>query len=423
MPDAPRPSASTPGASASDITGWEAGTGPAVIVGAGQAGAHAAAALRRAGFAGRILLIGDETERPHERPPLSKAVLTAAAEPGVSHFHPDTHDAEHGIETRLGTPAVRIEPEARILHLADGGRVPYGSLLLATGGRARPLRVPGGEGALLLRTLDDARLLRGRLRPGASVVCVGAGVIGLEVASSARARGCRVTVVEAGPSVMGRSLPPVIADWLADLHRSAGVDMRLGTGVAAVTPAGVACSDGTVVPADAVVAGIGMARNTELASDAGLLVEDGIAVDAFGRTSVPGIWAAGDVAAFWVPRLGHRLRLETWRHAQDHGTAVGRAMAGVGEPYDPVPWFWTDQHGRNVQVAGEPVGTVVLRGTPGPAPFTAWFLRPDGHLAGVVGVDAPREVRAGQILVRTGRPVDPTTLADPGVSAKKLVQG
>ncbi len=400
----------------------EAGPGPAVIVGAGQAGAHAAVALRSAGFTDRILLLGDEAERPHERPPLSKAVLTAEAEPPVSYFHPDAHDAEHGIETRLGTSVRRIDPDTRIVHLADGGHIPYGSLLLATGGRARSLRVPGAERVLSLRTLDDARLLRGRLRPGAAVACVGAGVIGLEVASSAHKRGCRVTVIEAGPSAMGRSLPPVIADWLTDLHRLAGVEMRLGTGVTAVTAEGVACDDGATVPADAVVAGIGMERNTELATDAGLLVEDGIAVDEFGRTSVPGIWAVGDVTAFWVPRLGRRLRLETWRHAQDHGTAVGRAMAGAGEPYDPVPWFWTDQHGRNIQVAGEPVGTMVLRGKPGPAPFTAWFLRPDGHLAGVVGVDAPREVRAGQVLVRTGRPVDPSQLADPGVPAQKLVR-
>ena len=396
--------------------------GPVVIVGAGQAGAHAATALRQSGFDGRIILLGDEAERPHERPPLSKAVLTAEIEPPVSFFHPDTHDAAHGIETRLGTRVERIDPDSRTVHVAGGERIPYGSLLLTTGGRARPLRVPGAGRVLSLRTLDDARLLRPHLRPGASVVCVGAGVIGLEVASSAQARRCRVTVLEAAPSVMGRSLPPVVADWLADLHGAAGVELRLSTVVAAITPDGVACTDGSIVPAETVVAGIGMERNTELAAAAGVPVEDGIAVDEYGRTAVAGIWAAGDVAAFWVPRLGRRMRLETWRHAQEHGMAVGRAMAGAGEPYDPIPWFWTDQHGRTVQVAGDPVGTVILRGEPGPAPFTAWLLGPDGCLSGVVGVDAPREVRAGQMLIRAGRPVDPAQLADPRIPAQKLVR-
>jgi 3-phenylpropionate/trans-cinnamate dioxygenase ferredoxin reductase subunit len=319
----------------SDALDWgsrtgEAGPGPAVIVGAGQAGAYAAVALRSGGFTGRILLLGDEAERPHERPPFSKAVLTAEAEPPVSHFHPDAHDAEHGIETRLGTRVKRIDPGTRIVHLADGGHIPYGSLLLATGGRARSLRVPGAERVLSLRTLDDARLLRGRLRTGTTVVCVGAGVIGLEVASSARTRGCRVTVIEAGPSAMGRSLPPVIADWLTDLHRLAGVDIRFGTGVTAVTSEGVTCEDGAIVPADAVVAGIGMERNTDLATDAGLLVEDGIAVDEFGRTSVPGIWAAGDVTG-----TAARLGVVTLSGAGRRGVWHRRGLFRVG--HRPAP--------------------------------------------------------------------------------------
>ena len=316
-----------------------------------------------------------------------------------------------------------IDPAAGAVHLADGGREPYGSLLLATGGRARPLDVPGAGRVLYLRTLDDARLLRGHLRPDARIVCVGAGVIGLEVASSARARGCRVTVVEAGASVMGRSLPPVMADWLGSLHRAAGVELRLDTAVAAITPEAVLCADGTAIPADAVVAGIGMVRNTALAEAAGLAVDGGIAVDELCRTSAPGIHAAGDVAAFWVPRLGRRVRLETWRHAQDHGVAAGLAMAGRGAPYDPVPWFWTDQHGRALQLAGEPSGRVVLRGEPGGAPFSAWFLDADDVLTGVVGVDSPREVRAAQPAIRAGRRVDAALLADPSVPARRLLPG
>ncbi len=394
---------------------------PALIVGAGQAGAHAATAMRQAGFTGRIMLVGDEHERPHERPPLSKAMLTALDEPPVSYFHPETHYTDRTIETRLGTRVEAIDPEARAVHLADGTRQPYASLLLATGGRARRLDVPGAERVLYLRTLDDARLLRGHLRPGARIVCIGAGVIGLELASSALARDCRTTVIEAGPSIMGRSLPPVVADWLTALHVSAGVDLRLGVGVTAITPSAVVCSDGVEIPADAVVAGIGMERNTGLAEAAGLAVDRGIEVDEFCHTSAPGIYAAGDVAAFWVPRLGRRVRLETWRHAQDHGTAAGQAMAGSGTPYDVVPWFWTDQHGRNLQLAGEPIGRLVLRGEPGEAPFSAWFLSESGVLNGIVGVDSPREVRAAQSIIRAGRGVDPALVADPAVSVRRLL--
>ena len=397
---------------------------PAVIVGAGQAGAHAALAMRQAGFAGRILLIGDEAEHPHERPPLSKAMLTAEQEPPVAYFHPASHYAGHGIELLPGTTVTRIEPDARTLLLADGRQLAWGSLLLATGGRARRLAVPGGELVSTLRTLDDARLLRGRLRPGARVVCVGAGVIGLEIASSARARGCAVTVVEVGLAVMGANLARNLASREAGLHRAAGVTLLLGTGVAEVTPETVTCTDGTRIACDVVIAGIGMQRSTALARDAGLAVDDGIEVDEFGRTSVAGIHAAGDVAAFWVPRTQRRLRSESWRHAQNHGAAVGRAMAGAGAPYDEVAWFWTDQHGRNLQLAGTAAGAVgaVMRGSPGAAPFSAWYLDAAGRLTGVVGVDAPREVRAAQVLIQAARPVDPRLLADPTVTPQRLAR-
>jgi len=394
---------------------------PAVIVGAGQAGAHAAVSLRQAGYSGRILLIGDEQDRPHERPPLSKQMLTAATEPPLSYFHPEPHYAELQIETSFGSVVDAVDPTAHVLHLGNGVRQPYGQLLLATGGRARHLDISGAERVLYLRTLDDARLLRARLRPGATIACIGAGVIGLEIASSAAARDCRVTVIEAGATVMGRSVPPIIATWLHDLHVAAGIRLLLSTTVEAITESGVACTNGLFVQADIVVAGIGMVRNTALAEAAGLAVDRGIEVDEFCRTSAPGIYAAGDVAAFWMPRLGQRVRWETWRHAQEHGTAAGRSMAGLAEPYDAVPWFWTDQHGRNLQLAGEPTGRLVLRGTPGHEPFSAWFIADSGCLAGVIGVDSPREVRAAQSLIRDRRRVNPLLLEDPAVPARRLL--
>jgi NADPH-dependent 2,4-dienoyl-CoA reductase/sulfur reductase-like enzyme len=395
-----------------------------LIIGAGQAGSHAALAMRDAGYAGTITLIGDESELPYERPPLSKQMLTAADEPQVPHFHTAARYDERGIALLRSTQAIAIDPAGHTVSLSNGDVLPYTNLLLTTGGRARRLSVPGREHVLYLRTLEDARHLRSRLRPGARIACIGAGVIGLEIASSAVARGCIVTVIEPGLQAMGRSLAPEIAAWLAAWHRENGVTLRLGIGVSEVTEGAVRCTDGAWVEADAVIAGIGLERNTELAGAAGLAVEGGIVVDEFGRTSAPGIYAAGDVAAFWMPLLRRRMLLETWRHAQDHGTAIGRIIAGQVTPYDETPWFWTDQHGVNLQMAGtlEGVAATVIRGAIGVPPFSAWHLNAAGQLIGVVGIDAPRDVRAGQTLLRTRRPVDPALLADTSVSAQRLAR-
>ena len=399
-------------------------SGVTVIVGAGQAGAHAAVAMRSAGMTGRVVLVGAEPHAPYERPPLSKAMLTDDPPPAPGWFFPAARYAELGIEVRTGTAARAIDLAAARVELADGQRLPYDRLLLATGGRARRLGVPGGERALTLPTLDDARALRARLRPGVRVACIGAGVIGLEVAASAHARGCAVTVIEAAVAALGRCTTPAMADWVAALHRRAGVALHFGAAVAAIAPDAVVCADGLRVPADLVVAGIGMVRNTELAAAAGLAVDNGIVVDEFGRASAAGVYAAGDVAAFWQQRLGRRLRLESWRHAQDQGIAVGRTMAGVAAPYDEVPWFWTDQHGHTIQVAGLPADAVrsVLRGAPTDASFCAFHLDAAGRVVAATGVDAPREVRAAMALIRAGAAVDPARLADPAVKPQALVR-
>ncbi len=393
-----------------------------LIVGAGQAGAYAAMAMREAGFTGRIVLIGDEPHHPHERPPLSKAMLTEAEAPAPSHFHDSGRYAERDIELRLGVAATAIDREARRVTLADGGTLPYDRLLLATGGRARRLRVPGGEAVLYLRTLDDARLLRPRLVPGARVVCVGAGVIGLEIASSARHRGCEVTVIEAGSGVMGRSLTADFARYLEGLHRKAGVTLQFGVSLRGIADGQVVCDSGAV-PADLVVAGIGMERNTALAEAAGLALDGGIAVDEFGRSSDPLIYAAGDVAAFWHPVLQRRMRLESWRHAQNHGQAVGRAMAGQPAPYDEIPWFWTDQHGVNLQLAGLPelAAATVMRGSMADASFAGFHLDAEDRVVAATGINAPRDIRAAQSMIRAAKPVDPTMLADTGVPLQRIV--
>ena len=394
-----------------------------LILGAGQAGGWAAVTLREAGFAGRIVLIGEEPWLPYERPPLSKATLTAETEPPIAYFRDPARYAAHGIETLTGVRATGIEREARRLRLADGRDLSYDRLLLATGGRARALTVPGGERALRLRTLEDARAIRARLATARRVVCIGAGVIGLEVAASARARGAAVTVLEAAARPMGRSVSPEGAAFVARLHRDAGVELRCGVAVAAIEPAGdgtelVLTADGGAFPADVVLAGVGMERELDLAKAAGLALDGGIAVDPWGRSSDPAIFAAGDVAAFPHPLFpGRRLRLEAWRHAQNHGIAVGRAMAGVeAPPYDDIPWFWTDQHGVNLQVAGFPAEAArsVVR-VDRDRVFVAVHLDAADRVIGVTAAGSPRDIRAGTALIRAGCPVDPRAVADASV--------
>jgi len=341
-----------------------------VIVGAGQAGGWAAIGMRQAGFTGRILLLGDETWRPYERPPLSKAALTADAEPEPLYFHPADRYAELGIELMLGASVEAVLPKEGRVRLRDGRSLPYDRLLLATGGRARHLPFPGGEHALYLRTLEDARLIRARLRHARRVACIGAGVIGLELASSAHALGATVTVLEAAAAPMGRCVSPEGAAFVARLHRAAGVTLRVNVG----------------------------------------------------RTSEPGIYAAGDVAAFFHPLYGRRIRLESWRHAQNHGLAVGKAMCGETIPYDDVPWFWTDQHGVNLQVAGLPaeaVHTVVRQDTA--KGFAAVHLDADGGVVGVTAAGNPREIRAGTALIRAHAKPDRARLADPSVPLQSLL--
>lgn len=395
-----------------------------VILGAGQCGANAAVAMRQAGFDGEIVLVGAEPHLPYDRPPLSKAALTEDPEPAPAlHFAAEKY-AGLNIELRLGMVATGIDPQARTVALADGGTLGYDRLLIATGGRARALPVPGAEHALLLRTLEDSRRLRARLVPGTQVVCIGAGVIGLETAASAHHRGCEVTVVEMAPGAMGRATTHEMALWLERLHRAHGVELHFRAAVQAIEPGGVVCADGRRYPADLVIAGVGMARNTELAQAAGLEVDGGIVVDEFGRTGMPGIFAAGDVAAFWHPTLQRRLRLESWKHAQNHGIAVGRSMAGVATQYEDVPWYWTDQHGVTIQVAGLPHESVttVLRGDETASSFAAFHLDAGGRVVAATGVNAAREVRAAIAMIEKGMSPDPARLADTSLRLQDLLK-
>ncbi len=392
-----------------------------VIVGAGQAGGNAAMAAREAGYEGPITLIGAEEHLPYERPPLSKEALLAPTLPPPKLLFSPEKLAQRGIATMPGVRVEAIRAAAREAVLADGRALAWEKLLIATGGRPRALAVPGGEHALLLRTYEDAAAIRALLVAGTRVACIGAGVIGLEIASSARARGCEVTVIEAADGVMGRVLSAPLAAFMRERHEAAGVQLRLGAVVHALEPGRVICG-GFAVAADVLIAGIGIVRDTALAESAGIVCAGAVPVDATTATSVPGIFAAGDIAAFVHPLFGRQMVLETWRHAQNHGIAAGRAMAGTPAPYDDVPWFWTDQLGLNLQVAGLPREGVrtIWRGELGAASFTAFHLDEAGRLIGAEGVGAAREIRAAQALIKARQPVDAALLADPSVAAQKL---
>lgn len=401
------------------------------IVGGGLAGTRAAEALRGAGFGGRIVLIGAEPDLPYDRPPLSKDVLTGAMTPEQTVLRPADAWAADEIELLLGTRVDRLLPAERRLLLTEGGgrssSLDVDKVLFATGGRARRLDVPGAdnEGVYYFRTLADALAVRGRLRPDAPVVVVGAGFIGAEVAACARQAGCRVTVLEVADVPLRRVLGAEMGARYARYHRERGVDLRLGVGVERIEGDGrvraVVATDGSRIEAACVIVGIGIEPELEVAAEAGVATGDGIIVDEHCRTSVENVYAAGDVACAPNPFLGGRVRLEHWQNAQNQGVAAGRSMAGAGEPYGEVPWFWSDQFDLRLQLAGHisPDHQVVYRGDPESTAFCAFYHR-DGVLHGALGINRPREVRAAMRLIAKGARVDVRELAEEGRDLRKL---
>ena len=405
-----------------------------VIVGASLAGAKAAETLREEGFTGRVVLIGEETEPPYERPPLSKGYLSGAEPREKAFVHEPQWYVEHNIEWRAGTLAVELDLAARTVSTLPTDTVRYDKLLLATGSRVRTLTAPGSDlqGVRYLRTLDHSDALLEGFREGAHVVVIGAGWIGLETAAAARQHGCTVTVVEMDSLPLRRVLGDEVATVYRDLHAAHGVDFRFGAGVqeikgvdGAVT--GVLLEDGWEVAADLVVVGVGLRPAVELAEAAGLEVDNGIVTDENLRTSDPHVWACGDVASSFNPLLGSRLRVEHWANALNGGPAAARSMLGKGEPYGPVPYFFSDQYDLGMEYSGwvAPGGydQVVFRGEPGTAEagaapeFLAFWVQDGAVLAGMnanvwdVTETIADLVRAGL----SGRTVDLAALADPEV--------
>ncbi|MEV6974814.1 FAD-dependent oxidoreductase [Kitasatospora sp. NPDC093806] len=390
-----------------------------VVVGAGLAGAHCAAALRRDGWQGPVTLLGEEPHAPYDRPPLSKDVLLGKADATPL----DLDLGALGVELLTGRRATGLTPATAgtpgVLH-TDAGDLPYGALVIATG--AEPRALPGAERAHLLHTLDDALALRALLRPGLRLVLVGAGWIGAEVATAARAAGCEVTVVEAGPAPVPGALPAEVGRAMAAWYAAAGVDLRCGTGVTAVEPGAVLLADGSHLPADEVLVGVGARPAT------GWLAGSGVGLDAAGavlvderlRTTLPGVYAAGDCVSYLSARSGARLTVQHWDHALQSGAAAAASVLGAdAPPYDPVQYFWSEQFGRMVQYAGRHGADdeLLWRGSPDDPDWSVLWLR-DGVLRALLTVDRPRDLTQGRRLIERGTALDPARAADPAVPLK-----
>ena len=385
-----------------------------VIIGAGLAGAKAAEALREKGFDGRIVLLGDEHDRPYERPPLSKDVLTGKAERESAFVHPESWYADHDIDLRLGTLVTAVDRAAHEVVLGDGSRVGYAKLLLATG--AEPRTLPGAENTLRLRRFGDTERLRHVLATGSRLAVVGAGWIGLEVAAAARQAGLDVTVLEALELPLLPVLGREAARVFADLHTAHGVDLRLGVRVAEAGPDRVRLTDGTRIDADAVLVGIGAVPNTTLAEAAGLVVDNGVQVDAHLRSSDPDIFAAGDVANAYHPLLGRHLRVEHWANALNQPTVAAAGMLGADEVYDELPYFFTDQYDLGMEYLGHHDGydRVVFRGDVPAREFIAFWLKGGKVVAGM-NVNVWDVTDPIKDLIRSGGTVDVDRLGDPSV--------
>ncbi|CFL82882.1 ferredoxin reductase [Bordetella pertussis] len=392
-----------------------------VIVGAGQAGAVAAASLRQLGYRGGLTLVGQEAHPPYERPPLSKAVLQGTATHAEAAVHPAGFYAENDIALLTETAVAALDPAARTVRLADGRTLPYDRCLLATGGHARELpALPRGRaGVHYIRTLDDALDLRAALRPGVRAAVIGGGFLGLEVASTARELGAKVTVIENGSRLLERALPAIVSDWLAERVRASGVDLRLGGAIAAIgdgPPYAITLADGTQVNADLIVVSIGLAPEVTLARQA----------DSQARTADPQVYAAGDCASQPRACLGTAARFESWQNANEQARAAAAAMLGLAPAAEPYPWFWTDQYGCNIQILGlpQPGLRYVCRPQTDPqaAPRVLWIGLRDGVPCHGIAVNAGGDLRQLRVLFERGIPVDPHRLADPAEALKPLVK-
>ncbi|HUF33002.1 MAG TPA: FAD-dependent oxidoreductase [Acidimicrobiales bacterium] len=374
--------------------------GHVVVVGASLGGLRTVQSLRSAGFEGRVTLVGDEVHAPYNRPPLSKQVLAGEWESGRTALTDDAGLAKLDMDLRLGQRATDLDLDDRSIGLADGERIGFDALVVATGASPRQLPdTPSLEGIHLLRTLDDALALRAAFDDAARLVVVGAGFIGAEVAATARERGLEVTVLEALPVPLSRGLGPTLGPAVAAIHGDHGVDLRCGAAVAAIEGDArverVLLSDGSTVEADLVVVGIGVVPKTQWLEGSGLELRDGVVCDETCQAvGAPGVWAVGDVARWHNPLFEEEMRVEHWTNAVDQARAVASNIVGDPAPYAPVPYVWSDPYGSKIQVLGRPGPTddvEVVSGSFEERRFVALTHR-DDRLTAVVGLDEPRNV-------------------------------
>ncbi|MGV9948682.1 NAD(P)/FAD-dependent oxidoreductase [Rhodococcus aetherivorans] len=395
-----------------------------VTVGAGQVAAVAARTLRRRGFDGRIVLLGDEPHAPYQRPPLSKEFLAGREPVGSLTLLTPKWLAGNDIDIRTGVTVRRVDTASRSVEF-DGGSVAADAVILATGGRPRTIPTSGTRPDLVhyLRTLDDAVALAPRLTPGARLVVVGGGFVGLEIAATARGLGVDVVVLEYADALLGSVLGATVGGFCADLHRRNGVDLRTGVGVdsVATSEAGVRVrtTTGDTIEADVVVVGIGITPNVDVAAASGLHTDNGIVVDAVGRTAVPGIHAAGDVANRFSDRAGRRVRVEHFDNANRQAAVVADTIVGRTSLADDAHWFWSDQYDTNIQFTGTSSGTteLVVRGDARSGEFTVFYLAGD-VLTAAFAMDRGEDIMAARELV--GRTVGAHQLADADVDLWEL---
>lgn len=397
-----------------------------VVVGANLCGGTVVQTLRQEGFDGRVVLVGEEPELPYERPPLSKEYLRGEQPLDRLFLQPPSWYEQNDVEARLGIRATGVDTAARAVELSDGERLDYDALLLATGGRPRMLQGEPLERVLYLRAIGDADRIRSQLVAGRRVVVVGAGFIGAEVAASARALGVEVTCLEMLEVPLERALGKKIGRIYAEIHREHGVDLRTGEGVDSIekTNGGVLVrtTQGAEIEGDAVVVGVGIMPNVELGESADLKIDNGIVVDEFCRTSVNGIYAAGDVANHFCPVFGRHIRVEHFDNAIKHGSAAAHSMMGGTEAYDDPHWFWSDQFEHNLQYAGYAAewDELVIRGSTEDRSFVAFYLK-DGVVLAALGLNRGKEVRRSMKLIRERAKPDPKLLRDEDVDLRKLV--
>lgn len=403
-----------------------------VIVGASHGGSEAAARLRQGGFAGSVALIGSEPYLPYQRPPLSKAFLAGETTPEQLLIRaPAVYEKSH-IDVRLSSTVTAIDREKHRLRLSSGGEFGYGKLVLAIGGRPRRLTIPGSEldGLYYMRAIADVDALREVFKPGANLVIVGGGYIGLEVAAVAVKHGLTVEIVEFAPRVLARVAGPQLSAFYESVHSKAGVQLRLSTGVEGFEPSetrpghvgAVRCSDGTLLPADLVLVAVGLVPNVELAAEAGLETGNGIIVDEFCQTSDPDILAIGDCTEFPLPYLGRRIRLESVPNAMEHARVAASVINGKPSAYAAIPWFWSDQYNLKLQSVGlsQNYDEVVIRPPRTPEGFVAFYLK-EGRMIAADCVNSIIEFNMAKRFVAEKLVLDSAALADPNTNLKTLI--